>query len=89
MVNVRVIKEVMEPCNPGEEALCFQWCEYIYKDKSKETETGYRFIRKRPNGSLQAARGQARIPSVSKINELMQLADEAGWLGKMEDNSIY
>lgn len=38
-----------------------------------------RFIWLRPDGNLQAARGQARIPSLSVARELMKAAEQAGW----------
>jgi hypothetical protein len=73
---VQVIAEVVE----GSETswrLCFQWCRYIYDDGTMQE--GYRFIWRRPDGSLQAARGQARIPSVKVARELMRHAEAAGW----------
>jgi hypothetical protein len=42
-------------------------------------EEGYRFIWRRPNGSLQAARGGARIPSIEVARQLMKRAEKAGW----------
>jgi len=44
-----------------------------------ESEHGYRFIWCRDDGSLQPARGQARIPSVAKIERLATAAQQAGW----------
>ncbi|WP_437972748.1 hypothetical protein WMF11_26805 [Sorangium sp. So ce295] len=70
----------------GEEGswrLCFQWCTYAYDDDSPD-ENGYRFIWRRPDGSLQAARGQARIPSAADIFGLLQLAARDGWLATVE-----
>lgn len=61
----------------GEWQLCLQWCRYIFANE--QTEIGYRFIWRRPDGSLQAARGQARIPSFKHARALMQKAEEAGW----------
>lgn len=72
---------------PNDWQLCFQWCEYIYENEENEREFGYRFIWRRPDGSLQAARGQARIPSLADMNELLRLAKEAGWLGKVEEEN--
>ena len=57
--------------------LCLHWCRYIYDDGTMET--GFRFIWRRPDGSLQAARGQARIPSLDMALELMEKAREQGW----------
>jgi hypothetical protein len=58
----------------------FQWCRYLYDDGGMQH--GYRFIWKRPQsegGSLQAARGQARIPSVRVLNHLVAKAKALGW----------
>ena len=57
--------------------LCFQWCRYIYGNG--HMQRGYRFIWRRPDDSLKAARGQARIPSIAAAKELMDRAEKAGW----------
>ena len=77
MAHVRIENEVTNG-NMGEWRLCFQWCEYFYDD-SDETEFGYRFIWRKPNGHLQPARGQARIPSESDLLRLVEMATIAGW----------
>src|SRR5210317_1174534 len=59
--------------------LCFQLCRYEYNDEFGTEENGYRFIWKRPNGNLQGARGQARIPSIADAMELMSVAMREGW----------
>ena len=82
MASVNIIKEVSNG-KAGNWKLCFQWCEYIYDDGS-DNEFGYRFIWRRPDGTLQAARGQARIPSLKEMNDLIELAAYAGWLGTIE-----
>lgn len=56
--------------------LCFQLCRYIGDEDIQE---GYRFIWRRPDGSLQAARGQARLPSIETASRLTQAAITAGW----------
>lgn len=56
--------------------ICFQWCLYKFPDHEKH---GYRFIWKRPNGNLQAARGQARLPDMDIIMELIETAKKQGW----------
>jgi hypothetical protein len=48
-----------------------------------ETQDGYRFIWRRPDGSLQAARGQARIPSIGDAEKLIQMARSGGWGDKI------
>jgi hypothetical protein len=82
---VQVIAETSEG-SVGDWRLCFQWCRYIYADG--RMQEGYRFIWRRPDGSLQAARGQARIPSVKVARELMDRAKEAGW-GMNEGSSPF
>lgn len=82
MSNITVHREV----RLGEEGhwqLCFQWGTYVHDDDSPN-EDGYRFIWRRPDGSLQAARGQARIPSAADIFELLHLAAREGWLTTVE-----
>lgn len=73
---VIVINEVKKPYNEGW-TLCFQYCLYSYS--TGKTENGYRFIWRRPNGTLQAARGQARIPKIDDIESLISKANQAGW----------
>ena len=73
---VVVLNEIRKG-NPGEWQLCFQRCRYEYGDGTEEE--GYRFIWRRPNGNMQGARGQARIPSIADIMELTAGAIRAGW----------
>ncbi|MEI6348809.1 MAG: hypothetical protein WCP69_12755 [Bacteroidota bacterium] len=82
MASVKIENEVSIEY-PNKWSLFFQWCKYIYDDKS--TDYGYRFIWRRPDGSLQAARGQARIPSAKELNELIALATNAGWFSVVEN----
>lgn len=81
MARVQVINEVEENFGKPEEwVLKLQWCLYVYDNG--ESEKGYRFIWRRPtkeNGSLQAARGQARIPSLKIAKSLIKKAEAAGW----------
>lgn len=65
--------------NPGEPNLCFQYCRFEYGDANNTEENGYRFIWRRPDGSLQGARGQARIPSLADIQNLTGKALREGW----------
>jgi hypothetical protein len=86
MARVRVFNETTypDPADDSEWMLCFQWCRYLYDEDGMEDENGYRFIWKRPKkegGSLQAARGQARIPSIAVIEKLIAKAKEEGWGG--------
>jgi hypothetical protein len=80
MARVQVINETTLDNDPEDWTLWFQWCRYFYD--GGEMQYGYRFIWKRPQsegGSLQAARGQARIPSIPVIEKLVAQAQEQGW----------
>ncbi|GGH16666.1 hypothetical protein [Paenibacillus segetis] len=76
---VQVINEVAyDPNAVGNSwVLCLQWCRYIYDDGTMEM--GFRFIWRRDDGSLQAARGQARIPDLEMVSVLMERAKQLGW----------
>jgi len=74
--NVKIIKEVPEIIKDKEWHLYFQKCEWNYEDGGKDT--GYRFIWRKPDGKLQPARGQARIPSKEEMMQLIYLAETAG-----------
>lgn len=77
MARVEVHKEVPKELNGGEWNLCFQKVTYHYDDG--RMQNGYRFIWRRPDGSLQAARGQARIESYEQMHELIDLAKKEGF----------
>lgn len=64
--------------------LCFQYCRYLLVDREQE---GYRFIWKTPEGKLQPARGQARIPAIADALELMASALHSGWGNKNGDQA--
>ena len=74
--NVAVLNQVWLG-KPNEWQVGLQWCAYIYPNEP--ADYGYRFIWRRPNGTLQAARGQARIPSLPVANRLIELARAEGW----------
>ncbi len=76
---IQVIEEVVYDENAvGKDwVLCLQWCRYVYDDG--RMQMGYRFIWRREDGSLQAARGQARIPDLNMAMELMDKAKALGW----------
>ena len=76
MTTVKVHKSAERDCGEGW-FLCFQWCTYHHENGEKED--GYRFIWKKPNGKLQPARGQARIPSIAIARELMDDAKRERW----------
>jgi hypothetical protein len=69
--------------NEGGWQLCFQWVTYTHNNGTP-SERGYRFIWRRPDGTLQPARGQARIPSAADLFELMQRATRDGWFVAVE-----
>jgi len=77
---VQILEEVTTDMGEGWK-LCFQWCRYVYDNGA--LEQGYRFIWRRPDNSLQAARGQARLPSLKIVQDLISRAEGAGW-GKNE-----
>lgn len=81
MARVQVLRETtLDAQDLSDWSLWFQWCRYVYDDGN--IECGYRFIWRRPQnegGSLQAARGQARIPSVRVLEQLVARAKEEGW----------
>lgn len=68
-------KEVNEPTHSGWR-LCFQRIT-IHHNDGKE-EFGYRFIYRRPNGSLQG-RGAALIPNATTLQLLTDKAKSDGW----------
>ena len=61
----------------GEWNRCCRDCRDEYGGGNEQN--GYRFIWRRPNGNLQAARGQARIPSLADIQILTSIALSEGW----------
>ena len=75
---VKILEEVgAEWTTDGGWRLWFQWCDYRYSDG--HSQKGYRFIWRRPDNSLQAGRGQARLPSFAEIEKLLTKARAAGW----------
>src|SRR5437016_2159693 len=75
MARVHALKEVRSR-NPGNRQLCLQWCRFEHDDS---TEFGYRFIWRTENESLDAARGQTRIPTIAEAQFLIEQALAAGW----------
>ena len=86
MTRVKIHKQVSlwepEERTPTDWNLFFQWVTYNHDDG--EVERGYRFIWCRPDGTLQAARGQARIPSAEALFILTSKASKAGWFVSIE-----
>lgn len=81
MARIEILEEVCSGSD-GDWRLCFQWTRYHYDDN--EPQMGYRFIWRRPDGSLQAARGQARIPSAGEMFDLISRASAKGWFVAIE-----
>jgi len=75
---VAVLDEIKELPKPNEWTLAFQKVIYIYGDGSP-SQKGFRFIWYRPTGTLQAARGQARIPTLAQAQAMIQKAVDKGW----------
>lgn len=75
--NVEILSEVPHKLVEDDWNLCFQKVVYHYDDD--EPQDGYRFIWRRPDGSLQAARGQARIESLEQMEDLIAQAKEEGF----------
>jgi hypothetical protein len=65
----------------GSWVLHYQWCRWEYTNGS-EPQYGYRFMWYRPDGTKQAARGQARIPSAAALRHLIAIAKKEGWGNK-------
>ena len=80
MARVQVLNQTTIDDDLTDWTLWFQWCRYLFDDG--EMQYGYRFIWRRPQtegGSLQAARGQARIPSTKRLDKLVAKARTEGW----------
>lgn len=82
--DVKIVHEV-KTNNEGSWNLCFQWVIYQYSS-DKENESGYRFIWRREDGTLQPARGQARIPSADILISLIKKAIKGGWFINAEND---
>lgn len=72
---------------PTDWHLSFQLVTYDYGE-GQDPEPGYRFIWKRPGGALQAARGQARLPSYGEVLKLSAKAASEGWLFNTEEEVV-
>ena len=81
MAHVKIHRQVPENVNTGEWTLCFQKVTYHYDDGS--TQDGFRFIWRRLDGSLQAARGQARIETYEQMMGLIEQAKQAGFFDEV------
>jgi hypothetical protein len=79
MADFRILNEVRHrPANSEGWEICFQFGVYTYGPEPGNSEPGYRFIWRRPDGTLQAARGQARL-TPEYIAILLGLSAQAGW----------
>lgn len=82
MAYVKIHKEVPNGEHLGCWTLCFQKVTYHYDGGS--TQEGFRFIWRRPDGSLQAARGQARIESYEQMQYLIDMAKTEGFFNEAD-----
>ncbi len=76
MARFKRICEVQKVGDSKEWRLCFQYGTYHY-DKG-DSENGFRFIWKE-NDKLKPQRGQARIPSLKDLFDMLALASKDGW----------
>lgn len=74
---IEILNQVPQILMPNTWNLCFQ--ESIYHYDNGTSQHGYRFIWRRPNNTLQAARGQARLPDQKTIDSLLNSAKALGW----------
>ena len=74
---IKVKEEIPEKIIDGTNHLYFQKVEYHYSNEI--VEQGYRFIWRREDGSLRAARGQACISTLDVAENLIKQAREQGW----------
>ena len=81
MAHVKIHRQVPENANSEDWNLCFQKVTYHYDDGGKQD--GFRFIWRRPDGSLQAARGQARIENYEQMMELIDQAKQSGFFDEI------
>ena len=86
MALVNIHRQVPENAKSGEWTLCFQKVTYHYDDGS--TQDGFRFIWRRPDGSLQATRGQARIESYEQMMALINQAKEDGFFEETKRQKV-
>ena len=84
MAHVKIHKQVPKNTISGEWTLCFQKVTYHYDDGS--TQDGFRFIWRRPDGSLQAARGQARIETYEQMMALINQAKKEGFFENLNED---
>ena len=81
MAYVKICKEVPERTqNDKDWTLHFQKVTYYFDNG--DTKDGFRFIWRRPDGSLQAARGQALIPEEKDLYDLINQAVAADIINK-------
>jgi hypothetical protein len=81
---VEIHNEVRGDPLPTRWQLCFQKVTYHYDPTQRPEnvsgdEEGFRFIFRKPNGTMLPALGQARIPDADALIELLRKAKAAGW----------
>ena len=78
------VHQSVEVGKPGSWQLCYQLVTYHYETGQDSPEHGYRYIWRRPDGRLQGARGQARLPDGATQLRLQAKAAIAGWFFSTE-----
>lgn len=74
---INILKEVPRRLETDDDwTLHFQ--KVVYHHENGSSEDGFRFIWRRPDGTLQAARGQARIPGRQELMDLINQAEKEG-----------
>ncbi|MBQ1209838.1 MAG: hypothetical protein IIX64_05160 [Bacteroidales bacterium] len=81
MARVEFFAEVPKR-NPQESGWTLHFQKVVYYLDNGDVHKGFRFIWRRPNGTLQAARGQARIPSLQELESLVAQAKSAGFFDR-------
>ena len=76
--NVHVYDEFVVMSYPNGWTLLFQRVRYCWRP-SGDYQDGFRDMWRRPDGSLQPARGQARIPSLKVLHAMYEEAVKRGW----------
>lgn len=83
-----VIHDEIKAPNPSVtgSTICFQKVTYHYADDATQRsfvsrQDGFRFVWKKPDGSIRPTRGYARIPSLSHLEGFLKEARRRGWDG--------
>jgi len=83
LANIEILNEI-DPGPSNSWRLTFQ--RGIWHYGGGRSEEGYRFMYRRDDGSLQAARGQARIDTLDQAQALIDEARHLGWDKEPEES---